>query len=46
MIILGAALFDDSSWFCPQVVLYARSRHDWDTAGDGVPRFEAMPPAR
>jgi hypothetical protein len=46
MIILGAGLFDESSWFSPQVVLYARSRHDWDTAGDGVPRFEAMPPAR
>jgi hypothetical protein len=45
-IILTAGAFDDSSWFSPQVVLYARSRHDWDAAGDGVPCFEAMPPAR
>ena len=45
-IILTAGAFDDSRWFSPQVVLYARSRHDWDSAGDGVPCFEAMPPAR
>jgi hypothetical protein len=45
-IILAAGALDDSRWFSPQVVLYARSRHDWDTADDDVPRFEAMPPAR
>ena len=38
-IILAAGAFDDSSWFSTQVVLYARSCHDWDTADE-------MPPAR
>ena len=46
MIVLPAGAFDDSTWFSPKVVLYTRSRHDWDTASDDVPRFEAMPPAR
>ena len=45
-IVLAAGAFDDSSWFSPQAVLYTRSRHAWDTAGDGVPAFEAMPPVR
>jgi len=45
-IILAAGAFDDSSWFSPQVVFYMRSRHDWDTAGEGIPRFDAMPPLR
>jgi hypothetical protein len=44
MIVLPAGSFDDSSWFSPQAVLYTRSRHDWDTAGDTVPAFAAMSP--
>jgi hypothetical protein len=46
MIILSAGAFDDSSGFGPQVVLYARSRHEWDTADGSVPTFETMPPSR
>jgi len=46
MIILAAGTFDDSSWFKPQAALYTRSRHDWDTAAEGVPQFETMPPPR
>ena len=46
MIILAAGAFDDSSWFSPQVVLYGRSRPDWDTASQSIPQFEGMPPAR
>jgi hypothetical protein len=46
MIVLPAGAFDDSSWFRPKVVVFTRSRHDWDTAGEDVPRHEAMPPAR
>jgi hypothetical protein len=44
-IILSAGVFDDSSWFQPQSVLYAKRRPTWDMVRSDTPTFDAMPPA-
>jgi hypothetical protein len=44
MIIVPVGMLDESGWFTPQVVLYARSRPPWDVTTDDVPNFETAPP--
>lgn len=44
MLIVHVGMLDDSSWFSPQIVLYTRSRPDWDITTTEVPCFEASPP--
>ena len=45
-IVMAAGVFDDSSWFEPQAVLYTKRRPTWDITTDTVPNFEAMPPPK
>jgi hypothetical protein len=40
-----AVAFDDPSIFKPMVTVYAKRRHAWDQLAEGVPAFDAMPPA-
>jgi hypothetical protein len=40
-----AVAFDDPSIFKPMMTVYAKRRHGWDHLAEGVPAFEAMPPA-
>ena len=42
MVTVTAGIFDDSSWFEPQAVLYTKYRPRWDATSDAVPNFEAM----
>lgn len=46
IIVVPVGVLDDTSWFAPEAVLYARSAPAWDLTTDAVPRFEAMPPIR
>ncbi|KAA3633406.1 MAG: GFA family protein [Proteobacteria bacterium] len=41
-IAVGSA--EDSAWFEPGAVVYARSRPAWDTVKDTIPSFDTMPP--
>lgn len=45
MTIVSVGVFDDSSWFRPEVVLYTSRRCAWDPEIKGVPAFEGMPPS-
>ncbi len=45
-ITFAAGVFDDLSWFKPQVVLYTKSRPAWDNTSGDIPNFEAMPPPK
>ncbi|MEZ5898734.1 MAG: hypothetical protein R3D51_04485 [Hyphomicrobiaceae bacterium] len=44
MIMPPAGVFDDSSWYQPQAILYVGRRTIWDPELPGVPTFEGMPP--
>lgn len=44
MMILPVGLFNDSDWFKPQAILYAKRQPAWDMTSAEVPRFEGMPP--
>jgi hypothetical protein len=44
MYVVPVGIFEDSSWFAPQAVVYTRSRPAWDITTDAVPSFPAMPP--
>ena len=35
---------DNSDWFAPEAVIYARNRAGWDTTSVDIPNFEAMSP--
>lgn len=40
-----ATAFDDPAVFKPMMSVYARRRQPWDALAEGVPAFDAMPPA-
>ena len=40
---VAAGLFEDSSWFEPQLALFLRTRPDWDRDRTDIPMFEAAP---
>ena len=42
---VNAAILDDPSIFKPMMTVYAKSRQDWDHLAEGIPAFDAMPPA-
>jgi hypothetical protein len=42
---VSAVAFDDPAIFKPTMTVYARSRQAWDRLADGIPAFDAMPPA-
>lgn len=44
MIIVHVGLLEDTSWFEPQMVLYARDRAHWDLTTDAVPNHDTAPP--
>jgi hypothetical protein len=44
MVVVPVGVFDDTSWFKPEAVLYTRRRPVWDITTDSVPNFAAMPP--
>lgn len=44
MIILTAGTMDDHSWFEPQLVIFTRSRAEWDKTDERIPNFETAPP--
>jgi hypothetical protein len=46
MVIVPVGMLDDSAWFAPQVVLYAKSRPAWDMTTDAVPNFDAAAPLK
>lgn len=35
---------DNSDWFAPEAVIYARNRAGWDATSVDIPNFEAMSP--
>ncbi len=45
MVAIPVGIFEDRSWFKPDVVVYSRNRDEWDISDDSTPSFEAMPPA-
>lgn len=45
MITIRAAILDDSGGMEPQVSVYKKRLRSWDTLAEGVPSFDAMPPA-
>jgi hypothetical protein len=42
---VNAVAFDDPSIVKPMMTVYARRRRAWDDLADGIPAFDAMPPA-
>lgn len=44
MIFLRASSLDDPNVFVPQMVVYASRAPAWDRPGEGLPRFDTMPP--
>jgi hypothetical protein len=42
---VNAVAFDDPAIFKPMMTVYAKRRQAWDHLADGIPAFEAMPPA-
>lgn len=45
MVMLPVGIFEDSSWYKPQMVLYTGRRTVWDPPVPGAQAFEAMMPA-
>lgn len=46
MVNIPVGIFEDNSWFSPQVVVYTKNRHAWDITSTEVPNFERMPPPK
>ena len=44
MVFLRASSLDDLEVFKPAMVVYASRGASWDAVGQGLPRFETMPP--
>lgn len=44
MMTLPAGIFQDSSWYKPQMILFRGRRTAWDPEVPGVPAHEGMPP--
>jgi hypothetical protein len=44
MVNISAGCMDDSAWFSPRAVVYAKDRPVWDKTSEAVPNFERMPP--
>jgi hypothetical protein len=42
---IPVGVFEDRSWFKPDVVVYSKSRDEWDISDAETPSFEMMPPA-
>jgi hypothetical protein len=42
---VNAVAFDDPSIFKPMMTVFAARRHAWDQLAEGIPAFDAMPPA-
>jgi hypothetical protein len=42
---ITAVAFDDPSVFKPMMTVYAKRRQAWDDLAQGIPAFDAMPPA-
>lgn len=42
-ITIPVGIFDDTSWFKPDAVIYTKHRAVWDITATDVPNFEAMP---
>ena len=44
MISVSVGCIDDHSWFKPQVVVYHKSKAEWDFIDEELPKFPEMPP--
>ena len=45
VVAIPVGIFEDRSWFKPEVVVYSRNRDEWDISDAATLSFEAMPPA-
>jgi len=45
VVAIPVGIFEDRSWFKPEVVVYSKNRDEWDILDESIPSFEAMPPA-
>ncbi|MSP02340.1 MAG: GFA family protein [Acetobacteraceae bacterium] len=41
---VSVGCMDDSNWFVPGRVVYAKDRPSWDATSTSVPNFDRMPP--
>lgn len=46
LISVTAGTVDNSEWFKPDLVVYRRSKPDWDLMDGDIATFDAMPPAK
>ena len=44
MIGISVGILEDSSWFKPDLIVYNKSKPQWDFMDDSVSTFEGMPP--
>ena len=45
VVAIPVGIFEDRSWFKPDVVVYSKNRDEWDISDAATPSFEMMPPA-
>ena len=41
---IPVGILDDTSWFAPDAIVYARDRAPWDRTSTDIPNFDQMPP--
>ena len=44
IIAVSAGVFDDSSWFKANAIVYNKRKPEWDFMDESIPTFEEMPP--
>ena len=42
---VSVGILEDSSWFKPDLIVYNKSKPQWDFMDESVPTFDEMPPA-